>query len=125
MPCLSKSMTSLIACLLSGKGTWAHVSKLIEEQEWDSIFLITNEFGVKNFQPKKKVNYILIDSNKFLSEIVKDIKSQLEGKINDLEVAVNLISGTGKEHMALISALTKLGLGIRLIALTPKGIQEV
>jgi hypothetical protein len=118
-------MTSLVACLSSGKGTWAHISKLIEEQEWDSIFLITNDFGVQNFKPEKAVNYILIDSNKFLSEIAKDIKSQLEGKIKDLEVAVNLISGNGKEHMATISALTKLGLGIRLIALTPDGIKEV
>ena len=66
-------MTSLIACLSSGKGTWAHVSKLIEEQEWDSIFLVTNDFGVQNFKPEKKVNYILIDSSKYLEEIVKDI----------------------------------------------------
>lgn len=118
-------MTSLIACLSSGKGTWAHVDKLINDQEWDSIFLITNDFGVQNFKPEKQVNYILINPDKFLSKIVEDIKNQLQGKIKDLEVAVNLISGTGKEHMAIISALTKLGLGIRLIALTPDGIKEV
>ena len=41
------------------------------------------------------------------------------------EAAVNLISGNGKEHMAVISALMKLGLGIRLIALTPNGIKEI
>lgn len=118
-------MTSLIASLSSGKGTWQHVSQLIEKQEWGSIYLITDDFGVQNFKPEKEVNYILIDSNKYLPEIVEDIKKQLENKIKDLEVAVNLISGTGKEHMAIISALTKLGLGIRLISLTPEGIKEV
>ena len=118
-------MTSLIACLSSGKGTWAHVNEIINKEEWDKIFLITNDFGVQNFKPEKEVNYILIDSNKFLSEMIEDIKKQLQGKMNDFEVAVNIISGNGKEHMALISALMKLGLGIRLIALTPNGIKEV
>ncbi|MBW2981483.1 hypothetical protein KY343_01255 [Candidatus Woesearchaeota archaeon] len=118
-------MTDLIACLSTGKGTWAHVSRLIEEQEWDNIFLITNEFGKENFQPKKKAEFILINSNRFLSELVEDIKNQLKEKVNPTDVAVNLISGTGKEHMAIISALLKLGLGIRLITLTPNGIKEI
>ena len=118
-------MTSLVACLSSGKGTWAHVAKLIEEQEWDNIFLITNDFGVQNFKPGKKVNYILIDANKYLSEITKDIRNQLDKKIPDTEIALNMISGSGKEHMALLAALLKLGLGIRLIAYTPNGIKEI
>ncbi|MBR9691988.1 hypothetical protein GOV06_04320 [Candidatus Woesearchaeota archaeon] len=118
-------MTSLIACLSSGKGTWAHLSKVIEGQEWDNIFLITDDFGVKNFSTEKKVEYIIIDSNKFLSEIIKDIQAQLENKIADTEVALNLISGTGKEHMAILSAVLKLGLGIRQVALTPDGVKEV
>ena len=120
-----RSMTSLIACLSSGKGTWAHVEQLIEKQEWDSIYLITDDFGVQNFQPKKQVNYILIDSNKFIPEITEDIRKQLEGKIKELEVAINIISGSGKEHMAALAALIKLGLGFRLIALTPNGIKEI
>ena len=118
-------MTSLLACLLSGIGTWTHVAKLIEEQEWDSIFLITNDFEVQNFKSEKKVTYIIIDSNKYLSQIIEDIKKQLQGKIADTEVALNLVSGTGKEHMAALSAVLKLGLGIRLVALTPDGVKEV
>jgi len=38
---------------------------------------------------------------------------------------VNIVSGDGKEHMALISALLKLGLGIRFVALTKEGIKEI
>ena len=60
-----------------------------------------------------------------MQDIVKDIHKQLQGKIDDLEVAVNLVSGEGKEHMALLSALMKLGLGIRLIALTKNGVEEI
>ena len=46
-------------------------------------------------------------------------------KIKDSEVAVNFVSGTGKEHMALLSALLKLGIGIRLLALTKEGVTEI
>ena len=118
-------MTDLIACLSTGKGTWGHVSKLVEEQEWDNIFLITNEFGKENFQPKKQVEYILVNANRFLPDLIEDIISQLKEKVNATDVAVNLISGSGKEHMAIISALLKLGLGIRLMALTVNGVKEV
>jgi len=118
-------MTSLVACLSTGKGTWAHVNEIINKEDWDKIFLVTNDFGVQNFKPSKQVEYILVDTTRFLTDIVMDIKKQLEGKISDFEVAVNLVSGEGKEHMAIISALMKLGLGIRLIALTQKGIEEI
>jgi UDP-N-acetylglucosamine:LPS N-acetylglucosamine transferase len=119
-------MTYLIVVLSSGKGTWGHVAQLIAKQNWDKIFLITNEFGKENFEVKEKpIEFIVIDSNKYLSEMVKDIKTNLEGKIKDAEVALNFISGTGKEHMATLSAILKLGLGVRLVTLTPRGIEEI
>ncbi len=118
-------MAELVACLSSGKGTWAHVSKLIEGQEWEKIFLITDSFGKDNFEKKDKVEFIIIDPNKFLSELVEDIKKGLDGKITGLEVGVNFISGSGKEHMALMSALQQLGVGLRLVALTKEGVKEV
>lgn len=117
-------MTSLIACLSTGKGTWGHVSRLIEDEKWDKVFLITNEFGKENFQNTKNTELIIIDSNKGLKELQKDIVDQLKDKIEG-EVALNIVSGTGKEHMALLSALLKLGLGIRLIALTKDGVEEI
>lgn len=118
-------MTSLIACASSGKGTWGHVAKLISDHEWEKIYLITDDFGVHNFKPEKHVEFIIIDPAKYLPELIECIKKQLEGKIKDFEVALNIISGSGKEHMAILSALLKLGIGVRLIALTTEGIKEV
>lgn len=118
-------MTSLIACLGSGKGTWQHLNKVIEEKDWENIYILTDDFGVKNFQPKKPVDYIIIDHDLYLEPLTKDIQEKLKDKIKDFEIGLNMISGTGKEHMAIISALTKLGLGIRLVALTPKGVKEI
>jgi len=40
-------------------------------------------------------------------------------------VGVNFISGAGKEHMALVSALMKLGVGFRLMASTMDGVKEL
>ena len=117
-------MVELVACLSTGKGTLAHVNGVINGQEWDSIFLIADEFA-KDFKSEKNAELILIDSNKFLTEIVDEIRNKLKDKIKGTEVALNLISGSGKEHMAVLSALLKLGLGIRLVALTKEGVKEV
>lgn len=119
-------MTTLVACLSTGKGTWGHISQLISNADWEKIVLIT-PFGSEKFSAEKPVEFIEIDENKFLPELIEDIKKQLEKKLSfsDTEVAVNLISGSGKEHMAILSALLKLGLGIRLVALTKEGVKEV
>jgi len=119
-------MTDLVACISSGgKGTWLHVAKVAEELKWNNIFIICNKEAKENFKCKKQINFILIDEDKTISELKEYIKNNLDGKINDTEIAVNLVSGSGKEHMALLSALLKLGLGIRLIALTKEGVKEV
>ena len=41
-----------------------------------------------------------------------------------MEVAVSLASGDGKEHMAMISALLKLPIGVKFVALTKEGVAE-
>lgn len=118
-------MTILVACLSTGKGTWGHVSRLIEEESWDKVILITNDYGKENFNKKDNVELISININKGIRELIQEIETIIKEKIKDTEVAVNFISGTGKEHMVLISALLKSGLGIRLVALTNDGIKEL
>jgi len=118
-------MTELVVCLSTGKGTWGHVSRLIQDGEWEKVFLITNDFGKENFTPDEKSEFVVIDPNKGLVELRDDIYNQLKEKVQSTEVGLNLVSGTGKEHMALVSAVLKLGVGIRLVALTKDGVQEI
>ena len=118
-------MTDLVACLTSGEKSWAHVARLAKEQDWNNIFIITNELGRKNFKADKSVKFIVIDSAKPVFELIEDIKKGLTGRITDLEVALNLVSGNGKEHMAILSALLKLGVGVRLMAVTKEGVKEL
>lgn len=118
-------MTDLIACLSSGEKSRAHVERLVKEQDWNSIFLITTDFGRKNFKADKKVEFVVVDFQKPVFQLIEDIRKGLQGKINDFEVALNLVSGNGKEHMAILSALLKLGIGIRLMAVTKDGVREL
>jgi len=118
-------MTELIACLSTGKGTWGHVARLMEDSRWNKIVLITNDYGKENFKTNDKTVLIAVNSNAGLKELREEIKSKLKSEIKGTEVGVNFISGTGKEHMALMSALLQLGIGIRFVALTKDGIGEI
>ncbi len=118
-------MTDLVACLSTGKGTLGHVARVIEGMEWNKVYLITNEFFKDKFNSLKEVEMILVDTKKTITEMAGDIKKALEGKISDLEVGLNIVSGDGREHMAIVSALLQLGLGIRLVALTKEGVKGI
>ena len=118
-------MTDLVACLSPEEKSWAHVIRLIKEQDWKNVFLVTDEFGRKNFKAEKNAVFVVVDFKKPVFELIEDIRKGLKGKITDLEIALNLVSGNGKEHMAILSALLKLGVGVRLIAVTKDGIREL
>ncbi len=118
-------MPTLVACLSTGKGTWGHVNRLIEDENWDKVILITNEYGKENFKKKDNVSLFSVNMAAGMQDLISEIQPILKNNISDTEVAVNFISGTGKEHMALTSALLKSGLGIRLVALTKDGIKEL
>ena len=122
---VKKKMTELIACLSTGTGTWGHVNRLIQEDKWDKLILITNDYGKENFNKNEKTEFLVVNPNQGIKELKDDIYNKLKEKIKNTEVIINFISGSGKEHMALISALLKLGLGIRLAAITKDGMEEI
>ncbi|MEK6837372.1 MAG: hypothetical protein AABX69_01865 [Nanoarchaeota archaeon] len=121
-------MTELIACLGAGKGTWNEVAKLISAESWSNIFLITNDFGKENFAqkfPTVKAAFVVVDDFAPPQQLAEAIKKGLFGKIADTEVAVNMSSGSGNVHMALITALLQLGLGIRFVVPSEAGAKEL
>ena len=64
------------------------------------------------------------EQNKSVQEIKEIIISGLKDKLNG-EVGLNFISGVGKEHMALLGALIKLGIGFRMIVSNNEAVEEV
>ncbi len=117
-------MTNLIAFLTTGKGTWGHVNGLTNSEEWDKVYLLTNDFGKEKFTANEKTELIVLDMNGSAEEIRDGIVKNLKDKVSG-EVGVNFISGTGKEHMALMSALIKLGVGFRFVVSTQEGVKEL
>ena len=107
-------MTDLIAALSTGKGTWTQVVSLIRSEDWETVYLITNAFGKEKFTCDSPVKMIILDENLSIDKMKDQIIGELKDKLK-MEVAVNIVSGTGKEHMALLSALISLGVGIRFV----------
>ena len=118
-------MATLVALLSTGKGTWAELAKLIRAHDWDRIFLITNEFGMSTFNRQQNMEFILINPEDSLQKMIEDMKKGLKDKVLDVDVALNMSSGSGKEHMALLSCLLKLGLGIRLVTTENDKLKEI
>jgi hypothetical protein len=113
-------MTELVALLSTGEGTWAQVSGIIKQGEWENIILIGSEFA-KKFQIDKPHVFIEITQTR-LADLKQELQEKLRGKIKGTEVALSIASGDGKEHMALISALLAQPVGVRFTALTKEGI---
>jgi len=110
----------LVALLSTGEGSWAQVAGIIKQGEWENIILIGSEFA-KKFQVEKEHTFIEITTSR-LVEIKEELQRKLAGKIKGTEVALSIASGDGKEHMALISALLSVPVGVRFTALTKEGI---
>ena len=117
-------MATLIALLSSGKGTWGHVNALLQVEKWDKIILFCNEFAYKEFDVKnQEVLKLQIDERK-PQEYIDKIATTLRKNVKDLEVALNLVSGSGYEHMIVIGGIIKAGLGFRLVACEHKELIE-
>jgi len=110
----------LVAFLGDGKGTWGQVAGVINHGEWENIILLGDNFA-RQFNIKKEFEFIEI-SSKTIIELKYEILKKLKGKINGTEVALSIASGDGKQHMALISALLSLPVGIRFVVLTKDGL---
>ena len=114
----------LIALLSSGKGTWAQVAGLAKHGEWDKIILLGDDFA-KQFTLDKEFEFIQVDLNKKLKELRDEFSEKLKGKFEGMEVALSIASGSGKEHMALVSALINLPVGVRFASLTKEGVVDL
>jgi hypothetical protein len=113
-----------VALLSSGQGTWAQVSGLIKYGEWEKIILLGDEFA-RQFTCDKPFEFIKIDLSKKLKDLKDEFSQKINGKFEGTEVALSIASGDGKEHMALISALINLPVGIRFAALTKDGVVDL
>lgn len=117
-------MSHLIICL--GSDSQEKIYSIIKN--FDNIYIISDGIDTiksDSLRPEQKISLLLMPEmkTKELSEaLYAELKSQLlKDKILDLDIAVNISSGSGKIHSATISSIMKLGYGIRLIDVDERG----
>jgi hypothetical protein len=102
-----------------------HILELVEKNEWENVFVLTNEKMIDSVDFSCEVNMVIINSRQSTEDLIGDITGFLKGNLKGLEVAVNLFSGTGKEHMAIIASILKMGFGMRLVKHGESGVKEL
>ncbi len=118
-------MVQLVALLSRGEGTWGQVSGLIKRGEWEKIIIVGSSFARNFLIEGVQFDFVEADLDKPLIPLKKELAEKLKPKLDSdfsSEVAVSLASGTGKEHMALISSLLSIPVGVRFTALTKEGV---
>lgn len=115
----------LVGFLGNDKETWGQISALINKGEWDKVVLVKNKTS-DDFPKLENCEIIEVNTEKPMLELKEDLMAKLKPKLaGDFEVALSIASGNGKEHMALISALLSIPVGIRLVVFTKEGVQII
>ena len=107
-----------------------HVEKLIDAYDWKEIIIVSGDAKISEGLSlkgglEKKMQFITVNLKMPLCDVVEELQKKLNAKVHDLDAGVNFFSGPGKLHMAMMSALLKMGVGIRLVAVTPEGMKEI
>jgi hypothetical protein len=112
----------LVALLSTGKGTWGQVAGLMKQGEWEKVILLGPSYANDFKLDEIPFDFIEYDDSKSLTSLKDDLAKRLKEKISGVEVALSIASGSGKEHMAILSALLSIPAGVRFTALTKQGI---
>jgi hypothetical protein len=114
-----------VAFVGSDRESWGQLVGLINHIDAEKIVLVQDK-GVTGFPLSSKCQIVNVDCSRSLLDLKTDIMDKLKKELaGDLEVSLSIASGGGKEHMALISALLSIPVGIRLVVFTKKGVELV
>jgi len=114
-----------VAFVGEDKENWGQVTALMNRMDCEKIVIVKNN-KVSGFPASSKCEMIDVDTTKPLVELKKELMTKLKERIGmDFEVALSIASGNGKEHMAIISALLSIPVGIRLVIFSKNGIEFV
>ena len=99
------------------------VSALINRMDCDKMFLVKDK-SAQGMPANEKCRLVEVDTTKSLFELKKEMQDKLKPLISkQFEVALSIASGSGKEHMALLSALLSIPVGVKLVAYTKEGVK--
>lgn len=116
-------MATLITILGIGKGTWAEVHAILDLKAFEHVLVFIDEWAAKEYRSEHDVTMTPIPEVLTTTELsllmAERIKQHLLAADNtaEFDLAVNIASGSGKQHAALITAILKLGYGVRFVTI--------
>jgi len=112
----------LVAYVGKDEENWGQITALIKREKWEKVIIVKNKES-EGF-PEEGCEVVNIKEGIPISEMRDEMVEKLKAKLSgEFEVALSIASGTGKEHMALISALLKLPVGVKFSVFTKEGVQ--
>lgn len=112
-----------VAYVGNDKENWGQITALVNRLEADRNIIVISK-GVEGFPNSERCEFIHIDSSKPMVQMKEELMKKLKEKIGgDFEVCLSLASGNGKEHMAMLSSLLSIPVGVKLVVYTKEGIQ--
>ena len=82
-------MNVFLGVLSTGKGTWGQVAHIIDNKDYEKVYLVSNEWAQDKFNCTKTINWIIIDPRKGFSEIMDDLEKQWPTDIQEIDAASN------------------------------------
>lgn len=112
----------LVAFVGEDRESWGQILGVINHIEAERVILVVNK-KIVDFPEIDGSEKLYFDSSMPLADLKEEMKNRLKEKLSgDFEVALSIASGNGKEHMALISALLNIPVGIKIAVFTKGGI---
>ncbi len=112
-----------VACVGTDEHNWGQITALLNRLEYETAVLVVDAMA-SGYPTNDKCTIVKVDMGQPLLLLQKEIQDKLKKTIGgEFEVALSLASGTGKEHMAVLSALLNLPVGVKLVVYTKEGIQ--
>lgn len=112
-------MSVLVSILGTGKGSWNEVHSLLQPKLFDSVLLFVDEWAVQNYRNEYGAAIIAIPVDVNADQLVEHmriaIKQHMTAQPGELDIAINIASGVGKQHACLLAAVMQLGYGLRLV----------
>ncbi|OIO64134.1 hypothetical protein COY28_06750 [Candidatus Woesearchaeota archaeon CG_4_10_14_0_2_um_filter_57_5] len=122
-------MTELVVCAANDKGI-KHAQLLAMRQEFSRVIVVLPagddaavSAAISSVIGTSQCVMIKADLAAPLTLLTAELARRIS--TNELEVALSLYSGPGKLHMAVLGALLSSGIGVRLVAATPGGMEEL
>jgi hypothetical protein len=113
----------LVAFLGKDQENYGQITALLKRGKWDKVVLVKSK-DAQNFSSEAET--LVIDTSQSIVELKEELQTKIKSKLSgSFEVALSIASGNGKEHMALISALLNIPVGIKFVVFTKKGIEFI